>query len=309
MGLVAFILGLAVIWLAATFVVDSGIKIARSLNLSGAFIGLTILSIGTSLPEIFMHIFASIDILNGIDASGVAVGTNIGSNMIQITFIMGFIGLLTKVRASRKILTQDYIIMLASILLLFFISLDGRVGQVEGAVIALAYVGYLFILSGKEKKLEKSRFRANYLKEGSIILFGFIALSIAANTVVFNAVKFSEIWGISGSFIGAMMIGVTTALPELTTALIGILRGSPGISLGTLVGSNITNPMFSLGIGAAISGYSIEKTILFYDIPFWFFGSLVPLFFFWNKKYLDKWQALAMIGIYVTYGWFRFRFL
>ncbi len=300
-----FVLGLFAIWLGANFVVNSAVKISKSLNISGVFIGLTVLSVGTSLPEIFTHIFSSIDILKGIDASGVAVGTNIGSNIIQITFIMGLLGLITVIKADRKILKTDYLVMLGSIALLFMFSLDNRIGKGEGAVLVLLYVLYIWMLTRKEKMVEVTEYQANYWKEGAIMLFGFIALGVAANSVVNNAIKIADLWGISASFIGILIIGVSTALPEMTTALIAILKGAHGISLGTLVGSNITNPLFALGIGAAISGYTIENAMLLYDLPCWFFASLLPLLFFWKKLYMKKWQALLMVIIYVAYGWFR----
>ena len=275
-----FVLSLFAIWLGANFVVGSAVKISKSLNISEAFIGLTVLSVGTSLPEIFTHIFSSIDILKGIEASGVAVGTNIGSNIIQITFIMGLLGFLAVIKADRKILKRDYLIMLGAIILLFMLSLDGRVGKIEGGVLVSLYILYIWMLARKEKMVEVTEYQANYWKEGAIMIFGFIALGVAANSVVNNAINISAAWGISASFIGVLIIGVSTALPEMTTALIAILKGSPGISLGTLVGSNITNPLFALGLGAVISGYTIENAILLYDIPCWFFASILPLLFF-----------------------------
>lgn len=300
-----FILGLVAIWFGANFVVNSAVKIAKSLNLSHAFIGLTVISIGTSLPEIFTHIFSSIDILKGIEASAVSVGTNIGSNMIQITFVMGLLGLLTIVKAHKKILQVDYFVMLGAIAAVFLMSLDGRIGRIEGALLVLAYAIYIWALGRKETLKEITHYKANYWKEGSILIFGLVVLGIAANSVVLHALDIADTWGISASFIGVLIIGVCTALPEMTTALIAILKGAHGISLGTLVGSNITNPLFALGIGAVISGYSIENAILWYDLPFWFFASLIPLLFFWKKLELRKWQALVMIIVYLAYGWFR----
>lgn len=300
-------LGIFAILLGANFIVDSATKVAKSMNISGAFIGLTILSIGTSLPEIFTHIFSSIDILKGIETSGISVGTNIGSNIIQITFIMGLLGIVTVIKADKKILKTDYLVMLGSILALFFLSLDGRISRIEGVMLVSAYIFYIWFLAKNEKMIEKNPFKANYWKEGIIMIFGFIALAVAANSVVNSAITLSETWGISQSFIGTLIIGVSTALPEMTTALIAILRGAHGVSLGTLVGSNITNPLFSLGIGGIISGYTIADSIVFFDLPWWFFASLVPLFFFWKKDYLKKWEASAMMLIYVAYGLFRIK--
>ncbi|MCK5629917.1 MAG: calcium/sodium antiporter [Nanoarchaeota archaeon] len=306
-AIVNFILGLVAIWFGANFVVESAVRIAKSLNLSRAFIGLTVLSVGTSLPEIFTHIFSSIDILKGLEASAVSVGTNIGSNMIQISFIIGILGLITIIRADKKILKMDYLIMLGAIAVLFIMALDGRIGQIEGVALVLAYIFYIWVLAKREHLVEVTEYKANYWKEGAIMIFGLVVLGIAANSVVMHALDISDAWGISASFIGVLIIGVSTALPEMTTALIAILKGEHGLSLGTLVGSNITNPLFALGIGAAISGYTIENTILWYDIPCWFFASILLLLFFWKKLHINKRQALVMILIYIAYGFFRIK--
>ncbi len=306
--LLFLILGLIGVWFFAGIVVNAAQKIARSLNISEAFIGLTILSIGTSLPEISTHIIASIDILKGIEASGIAVGTNIGSNIIQITFILGFIALLTKVRSDKKILKRDYFVMLGSIILLFLLSLNARIGRLEGIFITVAYIVYLILIARKEKIVEKNPFKTDYLKDGLLIIGGIVALLYSANVVVSNALKISDLWNLSGSFIGTMMIGVSTALPELTVALRAILKGSTGISLGTLIGSNITNPMFALGIGAIISGYTISPVLTYFDLPFWFFVSLIALFFLWRKLKLEKKEAIALIILYVVYVAIKLKF-
>lgn len=302
------ILGLIGVWFFAGVVVNSAQKIARHFNISEAFIGLTILSIGTSLPEISTHIIASIDILKGIEASGIAVGTNIGSNIIQITFILGFIALLTKVRSDKKILKRDYFVMLGSILLLFLLSLNSRISRIEGIILTGLYIAYLIWIAKKEKVVEKNPFKTDYLVDGLLIAVGIAALLYSANVVVSNALKISSLWNLSGSFIGTSIIGVSTALPELTVALRAILKGSTGISLGTLIGSNITNPLLALGIGAIISGYTISPVLTFFDLPFWFAVSLIALFFFWRKLKLEKKEAIALIVLYLVYVAIKLRF-
>lgn len=298
---ILFLLGVLSIWFFAGVVVDAAQRIAKHFNISEEFIGLTILSIGTSLPEISTHIIASIDILKGIDASGIAVGTNIGSNIVQITFILGFIALLTKVHTDKKILDRDYFIMLLAIIILFLISLNGRISRLEGIFITGGYIFYLYWLAKKEKVIEKNPFKTDYLRDGSLIIIGIGALLFSANLVVNNALKISELWNVTGLFLGTVIIGVSTALPELTVALRAILKGSTGISLGTLVGSNITNPMFALGIGAIISGYKTSSVLTFFDLPFWFFVSLIAMFFFWRKFKLEKKEAIVLIGFYLLY--------
>ena len=304
---VFLILGLLGVWVGAYMAVQASQNIGKSLNLTDAFIGLTILSIGTSLPEIFTHIIASIDILKGIDASGIAVGTNVGSNIIQITLIAGLIGLLATVKSEKSILRFDYPIMLGAIALLWIFGLDGRISRLEGALMVLAYIVFIVVLATREKMQKKNSYQANYVLESIVLAIGFAVLIYCANLVVSNAIFISETFGILKSFVGAMIIGVCTALPELTTAVVAILKGSKGMSLGTLIGSNITNPMFALGLGAVISGYSMDSALQWFDIPFWFVTSFIIMGFFKKDMRLSKREALIMIGFYAVYAFIRIK--
>lgn len=288
---------------------NNGQRIAKALNLSDVFIGLTVLSIGTSLPEMFTHIIASINILKGTDASGVALGTNVGSNLIQITFIVGVVGLLALVKSNKKILKFDYIVMLGSIVLLWIMSLDHYLSRIEGILLFGLYICYLWFLLKGEKIIEKNPYKTNYWICGTLIIIGFGILIFAAYVVVNKAVFLSRIWHIEGSFIGTLLIGVSTALPEMTTAFRAILKGSTGMSLGTLVGSNITNPMMMAGLGAIISGYTVDNYLLWFDIPVWFLVSAVCLFFFWRDLRLHKHEALMLIGMYFLYVFVKIKMI
>jgi len=303
------ILGIIGIWAGAKIVVDAAHKIALALNISEGFMGLTVLSIGTSLPEIFTHVIASINVLKGTaKAAGVAVGTNVGSNIVQITFIIGLVALLTKTYVDKKILKFDYIVMLSSIALLFFLSLNKFISRIEGIILVVLYIAYVVYLSREEKIVEKNQFKTNYLLKGSLMVVGFGILLIGANFVINNAVKISNLMGWSGSFIGAVIVGVATALPEFTTAVVAILRNSHSMSLGTLIGSNITNPLFALGLGAAISGYVVDKAVIIFDLPFWFFVSLLVLMFLWTGLKIKKKESIILMLLYLVYVFIRVKF-
>ncbi|MBU0615499.1 MAG: sodium:calcium antiporter [Nanoarchaeota archaeon] len=308
--LVILIGGLVALWLGAEFTINAAINIAKSMKISEGFIGLTILSIGTSLPEIFAHIYASIKIVRGGDGllSNLVVGTNIGSNIVQITFVLGMVGLLAKVYSDEKILKIDFIVMLASILILFFISLSGHITRLEGVILALLYIGYLIYLSKEERIFSKRKDKSNIWLDVVLIIVGFALLLGGAKFALEAAVRVTEILGWRGSFVGTMIIGVGTALPELTTSLVGIIKGKHALSLGTLVGSNITNPLFALGIGAAISGYLVERSLVFFDIPFWFIVSLIGLGFFWDDLKLSKRESAILVLFYAVYVFVKVKF-
>ncbi|MBU0460873.1 MAG: hypothetical protein KKH52_03935 [Nanoarchaeota archaeon] len=303
------LLGCLGLWFGSGIIIKYAMEIIKKFHISGEFIGLTLLSIGTTLPEMATHIIASIDILKDpqhmITLSGIALGTNFGSNIIQITAILGLIGLLITVKTDKKIQNFDYPIMLGAIFLVFLISLDGRISRIEGVFLALLYLIYLGYLIKKEKIRKKIADNNKHLSHLFLYVF-FIAIGIAvliysADLVIDNAVLLSDHLKISGTFIGSLIIGVSTALPELAVVLRGIMKKATAISLGTLVGSNITNPLWGVGIGAIISGYHVSKVINFFDLPFWFFSSLLIWIFFFKGKKLFKWEAIACIMIYLLY--------
>tara|TARA_Y100000310_G_scaffold148238_1_gene147487 strand:+ start:1252 stop:2193 length:942 start_codon:yes stop_codon:yes gene_type:complete len=303
------LLGLMGIWISAGIVVINLQKIAKAINMTEAFIGLTVLSIATSLPEIFTHLVVSMDVLNGIDTSNIAIGSNIGSNIVQITFIMGLIGLMVLVKSHQKILKIDSVVMLSGIILLFVMCLNGKISRSEGFILTFVYIGYLIYLTKGEKIFKNHhKLKDHTLKHTLLTCMGLALLLYSAKVVVTNADALAALWGVRDSFIGSIVIGLTTALPELTVAIRAILKGSTGMSLGTLIGSNITNPLFALGIGAMVSGYTVDKVITFFDIPFWFFVSLLVIFFFKKKMKLDKPEAVTLILLYLSYLFIKIMF-
>ncbi len=289
--------------LGAEFVVHAAKKLAKRLGISEFFIGLTLLSVLTSLPEITEHIIASITILKyplQMDVlSEIALGTNIGSNIIQITLITGIVGLFGKLICDSKFLKKDYMFMLAGIVLLWVFSLGG-INRYEGIILTLLYIGYIIFLSRSENAQEKIK-TGKLSSEIFFIAMGFTLLIFCANYILKQAVWFSETYNISGSLIGTLIIGVATALPELTTAITALFSKSSRMSLGTLVGSNITNPMLAIGLGAMISGYSVSSPLFYFDIPFWFGISFLGLLLFWKGKYLNKYEAIILILSYFAY--------
>ncbi len=305
MEVIVFLLGLIGIWFGAHLAVDQALILARRMKISKLFIGLTILSIGTSLPEIFTHIISSLNELNGVAASNIAIGTNIGSNIFQITFIIGIIGLLAVIKSSKNIQKRDGLVMLGSIVLIYLFGQNGVISQVEGIILVGLYVIYLGHLYRSEKNQEHKYVPITRMMRMrhhiGLLISGIFILSLSANIVVDSALNFSEILGIEQSFFGLLIIGVATGLPEFTTALMGVLKRAKEVSLGVLIGSNITNPMMALGLGAIIVDNPISKTVVNFDLPFWFIISSVLLLLFQRDHKLSKKGALLMLSAYLGY--------
>ncbi|MFH0868553.1 MAG: sodium:calcium antiporter [Candidatus Woesearchaeota archaeon] len=307
-------------------VVMKTIKISKKLGISQIFIGLTVIAIGTSLPEITTSVVASMEILRGnIDpfiASSTVLGTNIGSDIVQQTLILGIVGLfavmrLKALRVKKEFLKEDGVVLiLAAILLLLFAS-DGKLSRIEGAVMFFGYIVFLWFLWMREDKdihrhhtrvdLDGNDKKAIFLDIIHIIM-GIVIVIFSAGYVLRVASFFVTRYEIGGSLIGILAIGVATALPELTTSITAMFRGASSISIGTLIGSNITNPMFAVGLGAMISSYQVPRPVIVFDIPVKIITSLIVLFFLWRKKMLTRNEAGILIAIYFTYILVRLRY-
>lgn len=314
--LLFLIIGMAGLWLGSFLVVEAAKNIAKMLRISQTLIGLSIISIGTSLPEIATNIKSGL-----IGASGIAIGTNLGSDIMQITFILGITAVIGTIAAKKNIIKRDGFMVLGAIVLMFLVGITGyKVTRIEGFILIFLYLAYIFYISRKEGFFKKvgmkigdnfAKHKTEGLKDIIFMIVGIVILIYAANFVVENALALASDWGVSQSFIGVMIIGVGTGLPELSTAITGIFRKASALSLGTLIGSNITDPMLSLGAGAIASGsvgLFFEKNLLFFDIPFWFIVSIVALLLLGRNMKLERKEGLVLVGLYAVFVFLKIKF-
>ncbi|MCH8329279.1 MAG: hypothetical protein IIB81_02715 [Nanoarchaeota archaeon] len=140
------------------------------------------------------------------------------------------------------------------------------------------------------------------------IIAGLAVIILSAEYILRVAEFFVVKYGVGGSLIGILAIGIATALPELTTSITAILRGASSISIGTLIGSNITNPMFALGLGAMISSYQVPRPIIVFDLPVKIASGIILMWFLWRNRMFTKKEAMTMIGIYFVYILVRLKY-
>jgi cation:H+ antiporter len=319
--IITLIIGVIAILILAEIAVKNSIRLAHHFKWSDTFIGLTILSIGTSIPEIMAAVVGSIDILREPSLmntiSGLVVGTNVGSDIFQQSFVLALVGLVGTIVVIRKNLIDEVGALIVGAILMWIMTLGGFINRFEGAIMFIVYIGYLIYLERiqRKKRTENKSIRnIIYKKDKNItlpkkkfvfeiitIITSFAIMAYAANKVInASTVLVSEL-PISASFFGVILLGVASALPELTTALIAVLKHKKGISAGVLIGSNVTNPLLGLGLGAMISGYAIPKVTMFYDLPFKIGIAGLIFWFLWRNEKLNKWEAITLIGIFITY--------
>ncbi len=316
------IIGLVAIFFlvfVAEKVIDKSIRLSRKLGISKLFIGLTVIAVGTSLPEITTSVVGSLDILRGsinpLVASGTIIGTSIGSSIVQQSLIFGIVGLLaiTHSRAiyvRRSFLKQDGILMIVAAILVFLFALDGEISRIEGVVLFFGYILYLWFLWMKEDERMHNHHRKVHsdVKDKRHIFFDLSYVSIGILIVIFSAEYilrkaefFVNRYGVGSSLIGVMVVGIAAALPELTTSITAMFKDASSISMGILIGSNITNPMLALGIGAMISSYQVPKPIIAYDLPVMILSGIIVVGLLWTNGAFSKKEAFIMMSIYFVY--------
>jgi cation:H+ antiporter len=301
--------GTAVILLTARLVVRACIGVAGRYGLSDSFMGMTILSIGTSFPEIVTHLAASVRIVREPELmnqlSSLAIGTNIGSDVFQQNLLIGVMALLGAVTVSRRELWKNVGGLIAASVALFAFSIGGYVSRLEGGLLAGGYVFYLYALDRRGDGLPSEETRAEadrgLLRNAVETVAGFSIMAVAADRVLDSAIVIAKELSFSYSFFGVLFLGVAAALPELTTSLVSALRKRGNMSAGVLIGSNITNPTFALGAGAMISGYTVPVVVTWYDMPVKIITA--ALIYALLRKYstMRKSHALILILAYLGY--------
>jgi len=311
-----FLLGLALALLvtSADFFIKGAKGLAQRAGIPEVVIGLTIVSIGTSLPEILVTTTAAIDSSTNPDIADFAIGGIFGSILVQITLILGIVVLFRGINIRPSWLKRDGLIMLFSLLLLsLFIYTGNDLNRIEGIILILIYslyVSWLLLhrkeiredeLSGKSIELEPTGSNWSTAAYFVMITLGLYFAVFAANHLVLIASDLAVSMDVPHSVVGTTISGLGTSLPELTIALMAA-RKSEGVAIGTLIGSNITDPLLSIGIAAVISPLAITTSgaplLLNFIIPTTIAGSALAIFMMWTQYEFKRWEGLLLVLFY-----------
>lgn len=310
------IIGFVLLIKGADFFVDGSVYLAKYFNIPTVIIGLTIVAFGTSLPE------AAVSVTSAIKGSNALAFSNVvGSNIFNLLAIIGVSSLIKPVVVDKGIIKRDFpfsIIIVGLVLVLSVDMLQSRLDGVILLVIFAAYMTYLIIHTIKapeeagscsdvesfgnsetdtSKIKTKEKFRPINIV---MIIGGLAAIVLGGDMVVDNACEIAESFGFSKMFIGLTIVAVGTSLPELVTSLVASKKGENSIAVGNVIGSNIFNLLFILGLSCVISPISILKESII-DVAFLLASSiLMYLFCIKNRKYLRPF-AVAALAMYIGY--------
>lgn len=298
--LIAGIIGL---WLGTELTIGGALAIARRHQLSEFFVGLVILSIGSDLPEIAIAVDAGLKGLGGQDASGVVVGSSIGSVVAQIGFVLGIGGLISQLELPRPFIYRHGAVLLAATVLLFILAFDGAVTRAEGFALVGFYALYVTVLmnGGLAPEEQPEMIAGGGIHSWLLLSTGLITIILGSEITVTSVINIAHELDISEALISVLIIGLGTSLPELSISISAIFKRRTAMSVGNIIGSNILDTLLPIGIAAIISSVAFERQLLFFDLPFIFVLTTVVLGLFLSRGGVSKPKAGIILGMYGTY--------
>lgn len=302
-----FMIGLIGLLAGAELITNSSLSISRKFGLSEKFIGLVVLSLGTTLPEIMVTIAGALERKIGIESSGIVIGNVIGSSMTNMALIFGLSGLLGGVIHITKKEAWSYGISLVAATSLFvFTAQDGTITQKEALLLFASYFGYVFLAQKTNSQQNQTKpFRKNQVKKLGKLIFklvgGLALIAQSSQWVIESSITLAIELGVSQVVVGAILIGIGTSLPELVIALTALVKGSRDLSVGNLLGSSIVNMLLALGVGGMISGWTVERRVATFDLPFLLFCVIVITLFMLSRTRLERKEAVLMLSLFVVY--------
>ncbi len=299
---VAVIGGITLTVLSADKFVEGAASLASRLGMSHFLIGLTIISIGTSAPELFVSTVAA---LNG--SPGLALGNALGSNIANIALVLGATACIFPLIVPRPLVIRELPLLLLISLILYGLAYRGRFDMFAGVLFLTALPAVLYHLTKKELAAREET-EIHALPIGfSIVLTisGLIVLLGSSEALVWGAVEIARFFGVSELVIGLTIIAVGTSVPELAASIAAALKNKTDIAFGTVIGSNIFNSLGVIGIASVISPFAIEPQVLQRDLP-WTLGLTLLLYLlarFSVRGTLTRPYGILLLLLYLSYLW------
>ncbi len=310
LSIIFIIIGFALLIKGADFLVDGASNVAKKFHIPEIIIGLTIVSMGTSMPELFVSATSA---LNG--SADMAIGNIVGSNICNLLLILGLSAFIKPVIFQRETrLIEIPICLIVTIIFTIFCNTDGTISKVEGIILIvlfLLFIIYTIIMSKKGNKFDGTE-ESNELtvqdkpisitKNILFIIIGIIGLKIGGDLTVDNATNIARMFNVSEKIIGLTILAVGTSLPELVTSVTAAIKGNSDIAIGNIVGSNIFNILFIIGVSALITPlaynftYNIQMIILIAaTIILALFPAIPP------KNEMSRMNGLIYFILYLVY--------
>jgi cation:H+ antiporter len=307
MTLLLFVVGLILVVYGADLLINGASRLALAFGVSPLVVGLTVVAFGTSAPELAVSVQAA-----WTGEVDVSTGNVVGSNIVNVLFILGVAAVIAPLVVSRMLIVRDVPVMILAAVLLWLQTRDGWIGFWDGAllfVLLLVYVVTLLrtgrnVVEDVEAEPPIDNRRAVWRHTGMVI-GGVTLMVLGANWLVQGAVALALWLGVSELIVGLTIVAIGTSLPEAATSITASIRGQRDIAIGNIVGSNIFNVFTVLGLSAMVApggvGLPVAPDLLQVDIPVMVAISVLCLPLFYTGKLLARWEGSLLVGLYLLY--------
>jgi cation:H+ antiporter len=314
MNVLLFLGGLALLVLGANLLVRGASKLALSFGISPLVVGLTVVAFGTSAPEVAVSVGAVLD-----GKTDIAIGNVVGSNVFNVLFILGVSALITPLVVNRQLIRQEVPIMIGVSLLLLVLSLDGRLGLFDGALLfalVIAYTVFLIVQSRSETQAAGDEYTlsnppaaagawdAKLPAQIGLIVAGLAALVFGSEWLVTASIAFAKALGVSDIVIGLTIVAAGTSMPEVAASITAALKGERDIAVGNVVGSNSFNILGCLGLSSLVAGSAglvVPPSVLAFDIWVMLAVALACLPVFMTGREIARWEGGIFVAYYAAY--------
>jgi cation:H+ antiporter len=304
--IVFIVVGLLMLFIGAEGLIRGSTSLALRIGITPLVIGLTVVAFGTSSPELFVSLKAS---LGG--NSDIALGNVIGSNIANIALILGTAALIRPMKVQAQVVRREIPIMIFVSLLLILFLTDGEINRFEGIIFFAGIIVYTVVsiyLARKEKSGDVENEFLESLKRKTLkvwlatifMIMGLVLLSFGANLLVEGAVEVAKIFGMSKAVIGLTIIAVGTSIPELVTSVVASLKSETDIAIGNVIGSNVFNILLILGVTATIVPISSEG-ITTVDLVIMMFTAVIILPLSKTGFTLNRLEGALLLSGYIVY--------
>lgn len=299
---VLILIGFVLLMGGAEYTVRGSVAIANKLNIPTIIVGLTVVAFGTSAPEFVVSISAA---LKG--SEGIAIGNVVGSNIANLLLILGAAAAIYPISTNRKIFVRDYAFLFLVTLLFVLFAIGGTFVRWQGIILLLMLVVFVYYNYRNSKKSDVTSDAISPIAEKNwyvvlqVTFLGLAAIVFGADLLVRGAVDIARILGVSEEIIGLTVIAFGTSLPELATTGMAAFRKQNGVALGNILGSNIWNIVFIMGVTSTIVNVEVPKQFLQYDLWVMFISTLLFLPLMMSQNKLSRREGILFVFLYLLY--------
>ena len=296
------IFGLTVLVIGGNLLLKAAVSISLRFGIPKLLIGMTVVSLATSVPELIVSIKSA---LKG--SPDLAISNVLGSNIANLGLVLGITIVFSPINISKSVYKKEWPIMMFSAVYFLIVVLDGVISKTEGGILVcflVMTISALIKLRDKDEVELENESEDSFLKSLLILFFGGLFLYFGSEWFIDGAIMLANSFGISERIIGITVVSVGTSIPELVTSLVAVLNKEKSISLGNLLGSNIFNVFAVLGITSIVTPLTvIDQNIIDYDIyiMLFFAAIILPLIFFPKKLVLGRKEGIIILLFYTVY--------